>query len=609
MSILKNFSSRFGLTSRFIAWFLVIALVPMAVVAYISYSQAQNQLNKDAINQMASYAQQNENRIFDYLTANKAELVAIASNSQLIEHKDITVVQKNLDDNIKSSTFDMLLVLDAFGKVIASTNKQDIGLDKSNDLYFTQAKATEKIYVKDVYKSDLGSNVYAVSYPLILDGQFNGVVAGRVLISKLDQIVKYSGQSKTQESYIINSDGYFITGTSSLGTDAILKIKNDSQVVKDCLQGKESVGNFLDYKGLAVLESTHNQSIKDGFGKNWCVISKINETEVNEPVVALRNIIFLTIFITVLLILVVAWYASRSVGEFVKKPIRNVAEQLVSASNQLSASSQQTAAASQQNSSIAQQVSAGATQQSNQIEEITKVVTQMSAAVQQMSSSAQEAASDASGSSQKAQTTGEESEKIGTMVETINNISEQTNMLALNAAIEAARAGEAGRGFAVVADEVRKLAEGSGASAQEIKTIINNVIESIKDSVSAIQKVSAKIQEVSAAAEQQSSSVQQVAKTLDSVAAIIEQNSSGAQQLSASIQQQSAANQQVAAASQQLQSLAVELQNLAGSSLEIKKYDNDSVAKPTHNILKDKKLREIEPVKNTLKKTMKDSSI
>lgn len=569
MSTSKSFSSSLGLTGRFIAWFLFIALVPTIIVASIAYYQSKDQLDKKAIEQMSSYAQQSENRIVDYLLANQAELTAIALNDQIIEHKDVTIVQRNIENNVKDSTFDMLLVIDSSGKVIASTNSQDIGVNKSSDLLFTEPKASGKIYLKDIYKSAVGENVYAISYPLFLNGQFNGVVVGRVLVDRLDKIVKYDGQNKTQESYIINTDGYFVTQTTALGSSAILKAKNESTVVKNCLQGQESVGHFIDYKGVPVIESTHNRLIKEQFDKNWCIVSKIDESEVDGPVIALRNIIILTVFIIILLIIFIAWFASSSISEFVKKPIRRVAEQLVASANQLSASSQQTAAASQQNSSIAQQVSAGATQQSNQIEEITKVVSQMSAAVQQMSSSAQEAASDASGSSQKAQTTGQESEKIGTMVETINNISEQTNMLALNAAIEAARAGEAGRGFAVVADEVRKLAEGSGSSAQEIKNIIANITESIKDSVLAIQKVAARIQEVSAAAQQQSSSVQQVAKTLDSVAAVIEQNSSGAQQLSASIQQQSAANQQVAAASQQLQALAVELQNLSGSKIDL----------------------------------------
>ncbi|HAR63638.1 MAG: hypothetical protein DKM50_00195 [Candidatus Margulisiibacteriota bacterium] len=69
-------------------------------------------------------------------------------------------------------------------------------------------------------------------------------------------------------------------------------------------------------------------------------------------------------------------------------------------------------------------------------------------------------------------------EQIHQIVEVINKILKQTNMLALNAAIEASRAGEAGKGFAVVANEVKNLAARTTEATNEIKSVINEIIES-----------------------------------------------------------------------------------------------------------------------------------
>jgi hypothetical protein len=70
----------------------------------------------------------------------------------------------------------------------------------------------------------------------------------------------------------------------------------------------------------------------------------------------------------------------------------------------------------------------------------------------------------------------------------VSSVSANSNLLGLNAAIEAARVGEHGRGFAVVAEEIRKMATNSSESVVKIKTILQSMEKSAKDTVEVIDK-------------------------------------------------------------------------------------------------------------------------
>ena len=147
----------------------------------------------------------------------------------------------------------------------------------------------------------------------------------------------------------------------------------------------------------------------------------------------------------------------------------------------------------------------------------------------------------------------------------ISNIAGQTNLLSLNASIEAARAGEQGRGFAVVADEVRKLAEQSSESAEQINSVVQQLIDKSNSSVAAMKAVmeemqsqydklnqtkdvfgnlNTEIQNVSNAVDSISGEIEninraknEVYSNLESLAAISEENAASTQETSATMTQ------------------------------------------------------------------------
>lgn len=92
--------------------------------------------------------------------------------------------------------------------------------------------------------------------------------------------------------------------------------------------------------------------------------------------------------------------------------------------------------------------------------------------------------------SRQTDATNASAETIQNAVQMIQTIAEQTNLLSLNASIEAARAGEAGKGFAVVAEEIRKLAEDSSNSANEIESIVQELLNNSNISVEKMNAVS-----------------------------------------------------------------------------------------------------------------------
>ncbi len=251
------------------------------------------------------------------------------------------------------------------------------------------------------------------------------------------------------------------------------------------------------------------------------------------------------------------------VGEFlkVKQALINISTSMNEVMLGISESAEQVSAGADDLAKASQDLAGGAGTQAAAVEELVATATSITEQVEENKQEAENSAREAMQVAKKMEDSQDQmnrmmeamnkiqetSREVVGIIKTIEEIADQTNLLALNAAIEAARAGEAGRGFAVVAGEIGNLAEQSakavnvtrdmiGVSLDEIEkgnSLAEEVLDSLKDSVKAIERVNGMIQKTSENAVRQAASMEQIKDGIEEISQAVQDNSATAQESSA----------------------------------------------------------------------------
>ncbi|MBU9222682.1 methyl-accepting chemotaxis protein [Burkholderia multivorans] len=237
--------------------------------------------------------------------------------------------------------------------------------------------------------------------------------------------------------------------------------------------------------------------------------------------------------------------------------IRQSAESIAAASRQIAAG----------NDDLSQRTE----EQAASLEETAASMEQLTATVKQNADNARQASGLANNASEIARTghdvvsrvivtmgeIDDSSRKIADIIGVIEGIAFQTNILALNAAVEAARAGEQGRGFAVVAGEVRSLAQRSATAAKEIRELIVDSVERVRNGSTLVGQAGTTMGEILQA-------VARVTDIMGEIAAASEEQASGITQVGRAVTQMDQVTQQNAALVEQAAAAAASLQEQAG---------------------------------------------
>jgi methyl-accepting chemotaxis protein len=478
-----------------------------------------------------------------------------------------------IKDDVYKDTLDVFLLVDKQGVIVSASRPNLIGLNVSKREYF-QTGMQDKIVVGQMMKSADGVITTAVSAPV---KDSSGSIIGVCVVSILtDAIMKEMGQ------YQIGKNGYVIgidrTGLVILHPDPeqILKLNLSENpemktLVTEALSGKTG---YLSYKVKGIQQESAFSTVP---ANGWVIMPTISRDDLLDMATQIRNVIIMIAIIASIFAIIIFILFARTLSVPIKAAsdyaillstgnltedvpqiyldrgdeigalaaafdqqrakLRQVAEDIRSASLSVSDGSQQLSASSQQ-------ISQGATEQASSIEEISSSMEQMTSNIKQNAENAQmtgviaqKSANDAIEGGEAVSQTLEAMKAIASKIGIIEEIARSTNMLALNASIEAARAGEYGKGFAVVASEVGKLADRSQKEASEIsKLSVESVLiaekagQTIHMMIPDIKRTADLVQEISASSNEQDSGAQQINQAILQLDQVVQQNASASEE-------------------------------------------------------------------------------
>jgi|GEM_PF-1190824 len=207
-----------------------------------------------------------------------------------------------------------LYLVDANGNVVYSTFK---GADYATNLIEGQWKDSNLADVFTVIRDNPKPGFVALSDfepygpsqgapasfigAAMLDGDnFLGAFIAQMPVARTNEIMQNAaGMGETGESFLVGSDFLMRTDSRFSKDPTILKQKVETEPVKRALAGETGIMKADNHKSVQVLSA---YGLTEFLGLKWATIAEIDIAEVDLPVVSLRNAIFLTAAILLIVI-------------------------------------------------------------------------------------------------------------------------------------------------------------------------------------------------------------------------------------------------------------------------------------------------------------------
>ncbi|NNF98706.1 MAG: methyl-accepting chemotaxis protein [Desulfobacteraceae bacterium] len=352
---------------KFLLSFLIIGILPFAVIGLVALDKASQALSKQAYNQLEAVMEIKKSQVESFFAERKGDALVLANNP--FTKQAITALTAAFEDggqgfkghgnerydapdsyrsvhDIYFPTFqyymnqydyyDIFLLNKDTGEVVFTVTKEpDFGIRVSagdsalRDVWARSAVQGE-VAVSDTkpYAPSNGAPAQFVSAPIVENGTTIGVVAMQIPLAHMNKfLMQRAGMGKTGETYLVGpdqlmrSDSFLDPENHSVSASFAHpdKGKVDTTASREALAGNTGEQVIIDYNGNPVL-SAYTPVMIDG--TRWALLAEIDESEAFAAVNALRWIMGVIGLIVVGVIIAAALLLTRAVTKPIHAGVR-----------------------------------------------------------------------------------------------------------------------------------------------------------------------------------------------------------------------------------------------------------------------------------------------
>ncbi|UCB56637.1 MAG: HAMP domain-containing protein [Candidatus Omnitrophota bacterium] len=317
--------------------FFVISLILTTVAVYTFYVFSKNKLQETIYTHLRTASHSRGYHIETFLECQRNALIQLSQSvvfeeflkakkgaSGYADKFNAVVSRIKKTEGISEAVCEILL-LDAGGRIVGAVDRERLGLDRSQEIYFLEGKKGP--YIKDVcYCKKIREMVLAVSGP-VLDSKSDellGIVVAKIKLDTLNEIITDRiGLGKTGEVQLVNESNQLIAPLL-LTEEVLSKSKINTEEVKRCFEHRRKFGAeahleepllYRDHRGVEVLGI--HQHIPQ---MPWCLLAKIDQKEAFAPLFKIRRLATTIICF----VPIIAWLLGISFSKIISGPIRSL---------------------------------------------------------------------------------------------------------------------------------------------------------------------------------------------------------------------------------------------------------------------------------------------